>query len=66
MFGGATKFDEGAKKDLATAIGYLEHFLSESKYVTGNQLTIADICLMANASTFEVRLLVLDWFRFVV
>lgn len=54
MFGRATAYDEAAKADLATAIGYLEHFLTENKYAAGDHLTIADICLMASASTFEV------------
>ena len=47
--------DEAAKKEFNTAIGFLELFLGQNKYAAGDQLTIADICLMANASTFEVR-----------
>ena len=47
--------DEAAKKDFANAVGFLELFLSQNKYAAGDQLTIADICLMASAVTFEVR-----------
>jgi len=53
MFRGATKLDEAAQKDFAASIEHLNTFLSQNKYVAGDQLTIADICLMANASTFE-------------
>jgi len=53
MFGGATSMDEAAKKDFANAVGFLELFLSQNKYAAGDQLTIADICLMASAVTFE-------------
>ena len=55
MFRGATKLDEAAQKDFAASIEHLNTFLSQNKYVAGDQLTIADICLMANASTFEVN-----------
>ena len=55
MFGGATQFDEAAKKDFANAVGFLDTFLSQNKYAAGDHLTIADICLMASAATFEVR-----------
>jgi len=53
MFGGATQFDETAKNDFANAVGFLDTFLSQNKYAAGDHLTIADICLMASAATFE-------------
>jgi len=53
MFKGATKLDEQAVKEFAVAVEYLNTFLSESKYAAGDHLTIADIVLVASASTFE-------------
>ena len=55
MFRGATTLDEAAQKDFAAAIEHLNTFLTLNKYVAGEQLTIADICLMANCATFEVK-----------
>ena len=54
MFGGATSLSEKAKADHATSVGYLDLFLSKSKYVAGDNFTIADIVMMASATTFEV------------
>ena len=54
MFKGATKLDEQAVKEFAVAVEYLNTFLSASKYAAGDHLTIADIVLVASASTFEV------------
>merc|ERR1712071_708621 len=50
---GATKLDEQAIKDFAVAVEYLNAFLTESKYAAGDHLTIADIVLVASASTCE-------------
>ena len=54
MFKGATQLDEQAKKELSDAVEYLDTFLTESKYAAGDHLTIADIFLIASASTFEL------------
>jgi len=53
MFRGATKLDEQAVKEFAAAVEYLNNFLTASKYAAGDHLTIADIVLVASASTFE-------------
>lgn len=55
MISGATKLDEKAKKDFAEAVDYLETFLGMNKYAAGDHLTIADIVLVASASTFLVN-----------
>lgn len=52
---GATKLDKKAQDDLAGAINFLEGFLSKNKYAAGDHLTIADVSLVASASTFEVK-----------
>ena len=54
MMRGATKLDEKAQANLADAINFLEGFLSKSKYAACDHLTIADIALVASASTVEV------------
>ena len=51
---GATSLDKKAQEDLAEAIKFLEMFLSKTKYVACDHLTIADIVLMSSASTVEV------------
>ncbi|XP_057377235.1 glutathione S-transferase 1-like [Daphnia carinata] len=52
MFSGATKLDEKALKDFGDALDFLEVFLGQNKYAAGDHLTIADIALLASASTF--------------
>ena len=54
MFGGATSISEKAKADHETANGFLDLFLSKSKYAAGDNLTLADIVLLASASTIDV------------
>lgn len=48
------RLDEKAKKDLIEALDFLETFLAQKKYAAGDHLTIADIVLVASASSFEV------------
>lgn len=55
MFNGATKLEEKALKDFSDALDFLEIFLGVNKYAAGDHLTIADIVLIASASTFLVR-----------
>lgn len=50
--GGATKIEDKAKKDFEEALGFLETFLGQNKYAAGDHLTIADVSLVASASTF--------------
>jgi glutathione S-transferase len=64
MFGGATSLSEKAKTDHATSVGYLDLFLSKSKYVAGDHFTIADIILLASASTFEVCIFFIKYLQF--
>lgn len=52
---GATKLEEKAQKDLAEAVNYLETFLGQSEYAACDHLTIADLALLASASTFQVN-----------
>jgi len=53
MFGGATKLDEKAQGEFKSATEFLNLFLEKTKYAAGDQLTLADICLMSSASTME-------------
>ena len=60
MFKGATKIDESAMTDLNGALDFLETFLTQNKYAACDHLTIADISLVASASTIAVRNLILN------
>lgn len=55
MLKGANKIDESAMKDLEGALDFLETFLDQNKYAACDHLTIADLSLVASASTFLVR-----------
>ena len=61
MFGGVTKLDEKAQSNFQEALGFLNGFLEGNNYVAGDHLTVADICLVASASTFEVWSIVETW-----
>lgn len=52
MFGGAPKDAEKVKK-FDEALGFLDGFLSESKWAAGDKLTIADHSLVASISTAD-------------
>ncbi|XP_052835659.1 uncharacterized protein LOC128252187 [Drosophila gunungcola] len=41
-------------KKIDTAFGFLDTFLEGQDYVAGDQLTVADIAILANVSTFEI------------
>ena len=56
MFRGETQLDEKVFQELQKAIGFLELFLSNSKYAAGDNLTVADICLVASAATMKVEM----------
>ncbi|KAH8357181.1 hypothetical protein KR084_008261, partial [Drosophila pseudotakahashii] len=45
--------DEDLKR-IETAFGFLDTFLEGQEYVAGDQLTVADIAILANVSTYEV------------
>ena len=59
IFRGATSLDPKNKKALDDAIGFFELFLSEQEYAAGDHLTIADLSLLASASTMEVKIVIL-------
>nr|AVC68804.1 glutathione S-transferase 7 [Subpsaltria yangi] len=50
IFGGAP-FDEEKKKKLDEGYGFLDKFLENSTWVAGNNITIADIAIVASVST---------------
>ncbi|XP_072949877.1 glutathione S-transferase 1-like [Epargyreus clarus] len=52
FFGGHVEKDSLQK--LLEALGFLNLFLESSKYVAGDDLTIADLCLVATLSTIDV------------
>ncbi|XP_034244110.1 glutathione S-transferase 1-like [Thrips palmi] len=52
MFGGAPKDEEKLKK-LEEALGFLNTFLEGSKFVAGDNITIADHSLLSSVSTIE-------------
>nr|WJR88236.1 glutathione S-transferase delta 3 [Agrotis ipsilon] len=52
IFGGA-KADEALFKKLEEALVFLNTFLEGNKYVAGDQLTLADLGLVATVSTIE-------------
>ncbi|XP_076369105.1 glutathione S-transferase 1-like [Tachypleus tridentatus] len=46
--------DSEKENNYKTALGYLEKYLEKSSYVAGDQLTLADISIMASLSMMEV------------
>ncbi len=56
MFRGATSLDASKKKPLDNALGFFNMFVSEHDYAAGDHMTIADLSLLASASTMEVRI----------
>uniref|UniRef100_A0A1B6EXA4 Uncharacterized protein n=1 Tax=Cuerna arida TaxID=1464854 RepID=A0A1B6EXA4_9HEMI len=52
MFGGGS-YDNEKKKTLDDAFGYLDLFLKDGKWVAGDNLTLADIALVATVSSAE-------------
>jgi len=53
IFAAEEKFNTEKLQKFNEALGYLEGFLSTSKYVAGDDLTIADFTIMASLSTVE-------------
>lgn len=46
---------EAVKKEVLSSLRLLESFLSKSEFFAGDTLTIADISILANITTFDVR-----------
>jgi len=59
VFGGAPPNPEKLA-DLKKSLTYVETFLGDKKYLTGDQMTLADLSLVASISTFELIDLKLD------
>ncbi|KAF4522945.1 hypothetical protein B566_EDAN012640 [Ephemera danica] len=53
IFGGAP-LDDGKKKKLEEALEFLDKFLDGQEWVAGNDLTIADISLVASVTTVDI------------
>lgn len=66
MFRGATSLDDSKKKPLENAINFFSMFLSEHDYAAGNHLTIADLSLLASATTMEVFTYVVSNSKFIL
>jgi glutathione S-transferase len=54
MFRGQTSIDASKRKKWDEAMNYFNTFLADQDYAAGNHLTIADLSLIASASTMEV------------
>lgn len=46
---------EAAKKEILSSLKMLDSFLSKSEFFAGDTLTIADISILANITTFDVN-----------
>ncbi|XP_057377264.1 glutathione S-transferase 1-like [Daphnia carinata] len=53
IFRGATSLDDGKKKKLDEALRFFNMFVSDRDFAAGDHLTIADLSLVASASTME-------------
>ncbi|EFX81632.1 hypothetical protein DAPPUDRAFT_230826 [Daphnia pulex] len=53
MFRGQTSIDASKRKKWDEAMNYFNTFLADQEYAAGNHLTIADLSLIASASTME-------------
>lgn len=49
----STEMSEDRVKYIQTALDILERFLAKTLYICGDQLTIADFCLVATASSLD-------------
>jgi glutathione S-transferase len=58
IFRGETSLDASKKKKLDDALNFFNMFLADQDYAAGNHLTIADLSLIASASTMEVRMFI--------
>ena len=55
VFGGAKSLDPAKKKNLEEAVSLLATYLTGQSYAAGDHLTIADLSLLASATTMEVK-----------
>nr|UUV68086.1 glutathione S-transferase [Dendroctonus rhizophagus] len=54
FYDNATAVPENKIKDIEATLEFLETFLSSTKYLALNNLTIADICALATVSTIQI------------
>lgn len=54
LFQGVKEIKKQLKDDLNIQLGYLNHYLSESKWVGGEEMTVADFAIAASISTISV------------
>lgn len=57
LFLGETEIKQNLKDDLNNSLSFLETFLSGSKWVAGDNYTIADTAIYASVSSILVRIL---------
>lgn len=56
IFLGVTEIQQNLKDDLNSTLGFLDQFLSESKWVAGDNVTIADTSIYASLSSILVSI----------
>ncbi|XP_022128564.2 glutathione S-transferase 1 isoform X1 [Pieris rapae] len=61
LFQNVKEIKKPLKDNLYVQLGFLNGFLSESKWVAGNELTVADISLASSMATVMFLLQALDW-----
>ena len=54
MYHAATEFPIDNIKELHSAYNFLEAFLANDEYLVGNNLTVADYCVVASVSTAQI------------
>lgn len=54
FFKGATEFPQSGINEILSAYDFMEAFLKDDPYFVGNQLTVADLCIVANFSTTQI------------
>lgn len=52
---GAKKISQDRREAVRTLLNSLESFLGKSEWFAGDELTIADLAILANVATIKVR-----------
>lgn len=55
IFHGKTSLEASKKKKLDDSLNFFNMFLADHDYAAGNHLTIADLSLLASATSMEVH-----------